>query len=373
MRIGVTFFLRKGDDSVWNNGGAQHCAFLVFALRAAFGKENVIAVNAGDGVSSPSSMLSKVGIECEPISDALVDSLDVLVEMAGQVSAEHVERVHARGGRAVGFKFGNAYVIDGERAIHGKPAGAIFNGARFDAIWTNAQHVATCRSYWETCYRAPVRVVPHIWSRAFLDRSLTELPEGVAFGYVHRPGPQRVAVMEPNVNIVKMAHIPMLICERVHRQSPGSLSEVYVSNALHLKESETFRSFAGNLDIVRDKVASFEGRFCAPWFLARFTDIVVAHQWENGLNFAYYDALAGGYPLIHNSDLLPRGVGHYYPGFDADQGAYALHNALAVHGNRALHEAYVDRARDFLSTVEATSGHNVEAHRAAVHALFAAP
>jgi hypothetical protein len=54
-------------------------------------------------------------------------------------------------------------------------------------------------------------------------------------------------------------------------------------------------------------------------------DAVVAHHWEWGQNYAYYDALYGGYPLIHNSEyLLKDGVGIYYPEFSATKGGDAL-------------------------------------------------
>ncbi|QQX88401.1 DUF2827 family protein [Cupriavidus necator] len=53
--------------------------------------------------------------------------------------------------------------------------------------------------------------------------------------------------------------------------------------------------------IVQAGKASFEARYSTPYFLARFTDVVVTHQWENGLNYLYYEAAYGRYPLVHNS------------------------------------------------------------------------
>ena len=97
----------------------------------------------------------------------------------------------------------NAFVIDAERVIHGKDAGAIFNGAQFDEVWTNPQHVTTCASYWETCYRCPVRVLPHIWEPLFIDATIREFPEGLSFGYRPGAGKKRIAIFEPNTNVVK--------------------------------------------------------------------------------------------------------------------------------------------------------------------------
>lgn len=365
MRIGLTFFLTPG-RSIWANGAAQHCAFLLETLRRVPGAE-VVALNGGEDVPAPASMLLD-GVDFERVDDA-VGELDLLVEAGAQVSAANVARVRERGGRAVTLKFGNAFVIDAERVIHGKPPGSVVNGARFDEVWTNAQHVETCSSFWAATYRCPVRVLPHVWSPTFVERAVSEFPLGLAWGWRPREGKQRVAVFEPNANIVKTCFVPLLACELLHRARPELLGEVWVMNALALKEHETFSKWAGSLDVVRDNVASFEGRHCGPWMLAAHADAVVAHQWENGLNYAYYEALHGGWPLVHNSPLLPDGVGYRYRGFDAHHGAEVLAGALDGHAARL--PEYEARARAFLATVSATTPENVAAHARAIEELFA--
>lgn len=364
MRIGITFFLRK-DGSIWSNGASQHCVFLWSLLRAA--GHDVVAINGGEAdAPSPKMMLKSLQLDFSKL-DEVVDTLDVLIEMGAQVSAEHVARVQKRGGKAVTYKVGNAFVIDAERVIHGKPAGAIFNGARFNEVWTNPQHVRTCASYWETCYRCPVRVLPHIWDSTFIDAAIAEFPVGLTFGYRPGPGKKRVGIFEPNSNIVKTCTIPMLVCEEAYRRAPELLGEVFVTNSEQHKAHLTFERFAMNLDIVKAGLASFEGRFNMPWFLAKHTDVVVAHQWENALNYAYYDALYGGYPLVHNSDMLP--VGYRYEGFDVSSGTDALLLAMSQHDTRQ--GEYHDEAWRFLNdTVRATAPVNITAHEAAISRLF---
>jgi hypothetical protein len=363
---GITFFLHRGEESIWTNGGVQHCAFLWLLLRKA--GHRVIAINGGDGDSDkPPSMLAALGIEFVRFHD-VADDIDVLIECGAQVSAEEVERVHRHGGKAVAFKYGNAYVIDTERVIHGKPAGSIFNGGRFDEVWTNPQHVDTCASYWETMYRCPVRVLPHIWDPCFVNATLAQFPPGLVFGYQPGRAKKRVATFEPNSNIVKSCTIPMLVCENAYRRRPELLGDVYITNAEKLKGHLTFQRFAGALDIVKDGLCSFEARYNTPWFLAKHADAVVSHQWENGLNYAYYDALYGGYPLVHNSPMVP--VGYRYHGFDAQGGADALIDALEHHD--ANGHDYCRAAARFLDTVRATAPANVDAHDRALTSLLAA-
>ena len=62
--------------------------------------------------------------------------------------------------------------------------------------------------------------------------------------------------------------------------------------------------FARALDIVNHGMATFEGRFAIYEYMAHYGDGIVSHHWENGQNYLYYEALYGGYPLIHNSEFI---------------------------------------------------------------------
>ncbi len=72
---------------------------------------------------------------------------------------------------------------------------------------------------------------------------------------------------------------------------------------------------------------------------------------------------------MHNSELLPRGVGYYYEGFDAADGGAALVRAIEGHDARA--DEYRATASSFLSTVRVAAPANVEAHTRALAALYA--
>jgi hypothetical protein len=365
MKVGLTFFLSRTSGSIWNSGAVQQCVFLWMLLCRCPGVERVFAVNGGDADSpAPGLMLGGLGIEFARPEDVL-DEVDVYVEAGAQtLTPEMAERVRRRGGRTVSYKFGNAYVIETERVIHGAKPGAIVNGARFDEVWTNPQHANTCASYWEVAYRCPVRVLPQVWEPTFLLAAISEFQPGLQFGYRPRPGKKRVAIFEPNINIVKTCVVPMLACEVAHRERPDLLGEVYVTNAERIKDHLTFRKLAASLDVVRDGVCSFEGRFNFPWFMAKHADAVVSHQWECGLNFAYYDALLGDYPLVHNSPLLPAGVGYRYDGFDCAGAGRALVDALEHHDERL--PDYRRSSKALLGSLSSSWPENVRAYSAAL-------
>jgi Protein of unknown function (DUF2827) len=102
--------------------------------------------------------------------------------------------------------------------------------------------------------------------------------------------------------------------------------------------------------------------------MAANVDAVISHHWENGQNYLYYEALHGGYPLIHNSHLIGD-CGWRYHDFDCEEAGLALRRAFAAHD--AELPAYRERARAFLATLDPEAGHNVHIYTAAIERLYA--
>jgi hypothetical protein len=367
VKIGITIFPPKTGFSFWSNGAHQNCMFLWRCLRA--GGLDVVMINGGDGDAPSTESLPPElrAVQFVRMEDA-IDEIDVLIEAGAQVSAENVARIRDRGGRAFSYKFGNALAIDAERAMRDESVGSIFNGARFDEIWTTTQHTATCGAYWEISHRCPVRVLPHIWDPCFVDALAADCRKvGLTTGYQPGRAKKRIAIFEPNINLIKTAHVAMLICESAFRKRPELFDRVLVMNAQHLRERLQFKSFAGNLDIAKTMaddghaIMTFEPRFNTPWFMSAHADVVVSHQWLPAPNYLAYDVLRLGYPLIHNAEGMP---GYFYPAFDAINGGDVLIDALTTHDDRV--EQYRNDAEAFLATRRSTSHENVEAHRAAL-------
>ena len=66
-------------------------------------------------------------------------------------------------------------------------------------------------------FRAPVRLMPHLWSPMVLEKAMARAGDDKRFDY--EPGRKhwRVAIFEPNICMVKTSFIPMLGCEAAHR------------------------------------------------------------------------------------------------------------------------------------------------------------
>jgi hypothetical protein len=216
--------------------------------------------------------------------------------------------------------------------------------------------------------RAPVKVLPHIWISLFFEKSIKELADNnINFGYkpnfIHK---KRISNFEPNTSVVKTCYIPILICEHLYREDKNLIDHVYLCNTFDKKDRYSFHNFIGRTDLVKDNVMTVEARYLISDFLSRYTDVIIAHQWENALNYAYYEALYGGYPLIHNSKMLP--VGYYYDEFNAEQGAEILKSVIYNHDLN--HEEYVNSAHIFLETLSIDSAENIKAHENAIKNLM---
>lgn len=373
-KIGITFNLEAKVTDIWANGANQNVIHLYHLLQHSSIVEDVILVSWGpEKRTTPPDgfMLEGLNLKYAYVED-VIDQLDVLIEGTLVIEPHQVTRMHEHGGKVVCYKMGNDFIMDMEKFLFDKKAGRVFNGTLFDSVWMIPQHENTCRSYFSIMYRCPAYVVPAIWSPVFCDQVIKRIKEqnNLEFGY--KPDPEkkakRIASFEANINVVKTCFTPVLIAEQAYREAPEKIKNVYLCNTYDKKDNPTFFNFIGRTNLVKNGVMTVEGRYQMPDFLTRYVDIVLSHQWENGLNYAYNDALYGGYPFVHNSTLLPKGVGYYYEGFDAFHGADVLLNVIDNHDKH--HEEYQKRANAFLETLLPSNPINIAIYEREIQRLF---
>ena len=368
LKVGISLFVRKGNQSLWENGIFQNCLFLAQLLQRSPRVSEVLLVAGGGGGDEADAMAFLKESPVPVINmDAAMHQLDLMIEMSAQLSKDWMIAFRQTGRKVVSMRVGNDYVIDIERMVFNKPNGLLITGAPYDEVWTLPEYINTCVPYFASTFRAPVRVVPHLWSPELLERAMQEAGSVGQFGY--QPGRKRwrMGMFEPNVCMVKTSHIPMLVCEVAHRTQPDITERVQVYNTVHLKEDPVFNGFAHSLDIVRHGIATFEGRFPIWQLLSKQCDAVISHQWENAQNYVYYEALYGAYPLIHNSHLIGD-CGYRYHGFDCEEGGRALCEAFAAHDRNLA--SYRSQASDFLATLHPLAAANILAYTQAIEQLY---
>ncbi|KVD75512.1 hypothetical protein WI89_08125 [Burkholderia ubonensis] len=296
-----------------------------------------------------------------------VSTLNVIIEMDAPLDPTWAVEFRALGGRAVSMRMANDYVIDLERMLFQPPLLMPSTEVRYDAVWTLPAYERIGASYWHSTFRAPVRIVPPLWSPVLIEREARQRPHAPPFNY--RPARQRwrVAVFEPDHSLVESTCVSLLCCEALHRENPAALDQVRVFNTQHLGGHRGFVDFIRTLDLGRHRLVSLEGRFPFAHLVAGEFDAVVCHQWESAPHARHYEALWGGYPMIHNSSWLGA-CGYRYTDFDSEAGGRALRRAVCEHDG-AL-DTYRRQARKFLRRLDPLDDTNVQAYGAALAALY---
>jgi hypothetical protein len=346
LRIGITIGLHHEAESLWNNGIKQNAVFLAEALKHCPSVASVVLVNTTAVPITPALPWDQAQWPTVSFQEAK-DSVEVLIELGGQIDAAQTDHLKRRGARLVSYCCGSEYVQAMESMLFGKPLWGrnLFINQRYDDIWMVPQVAHMNQPYFEVLRRTEARAVPFVWSPVFVEERSRTLPQ--AGIYQPHPGPRRLSVMEPNINVVKFCLYPILIAETAYRARPDVIALLQVTNAERLaRENMEFITLMNQFDLVREHKAVFLGRHETPAFLAQNTDIVISHQWENPLNYFYLEACWQGYALVHNAHLCAD-LGYYYEGNDVAAGSARLLEAIDMHDAQATR--YRERQRNVIA------------------------
>lgn len=328
LRIGITVpsGIEDGVAALWASGVHQNAVFL---CRLLSGLPSVawagLLTHPGPG---PSRLAEPFGLKSAGLSEALGE-VDILIELGMRADKSMMEAFRGRGGRLVSYMAGNAMVMNLESLANRTAHGEIVDHAGYDAVWITPQHWHMNAAYARLTRSANVQMVPHIWHPCVIEA--LKLRSGSRFAWSPPQAGWRLGIFEPNVNVLKTFHFPLLVCEQAFRLDPAQISSVLMFGASHLSSVPHFSEFCAALDLFRAGRLFAEVRHPLVSVLGVHVDAVVTHQWENALNYLYWDTLHGGFPLVHNA-LPLKAAGYYYPAFDPVAGGRTLADALSGHG-----------------------------------------
>jgi hypothetical protein len=294
--------------------------------------------------------------------DPNIDNIDfkIVFQMGLTIPFDLLKKLKEKGCKLISYKCGNDYIFDMEHVLFSSkptnwPQHADFSNKQyFDQTWSIPQMENTNFYYWKTLYRCPVLVVPFIWSPKAIETacSISKI-DGL---YKKKGDEKSIAIFEPNINIFKYALPAVLVCENAYRNiSHEKINKVYITNALKPKEENKnkygnfdylqFSRMTYSLNLYIDKKLSVENRHQTIYFMSKYADIAVSHQWENPLNYLYLDLAWMGWPILHNAHLC-KDVGYYYEGFNYEEGGKVLEDIIKNHDNNV--EEYTRRNRKII-------------------------
>ena len=355
--VAITVGLSRNNEYLWYNGIKLNALYMLRLLRNS-GKYNAFLVNTTSKDITEFSWNTDE-FPTYHISDML-DDIDVLISIGGQINMDTTLYLKSMGTKIVSYKCGDEYTLRMEHIIFNKDykKTKIWANPYYDEIWMVPQIYEQNYYYSKRLHKNKnVKSVPFIWSSVFLDEINKQL--NGSCDYVPNGKGKSIAIMEPNNDVLKYCMYPMLIVDNAYEIEPSLIKHLYVTNTSSIRSNNLFVDIVTHLDIVKDGIATFEDRYNTAFFLSKYADIVVSHQWDNPLNYAYLDVVYFGHPLLHNA-MLCKDIGYYYDRFDGDEGTKQLLRILREHDDN--HEEYVEKNKQVLSRYDADNEKNIDAY-----------
>lgn len=207
-------------------------------------------------------------------------------------------------------------------------------------IWHLDNHWSTTANYIETLNQnmLPIRETKITWSPMFI------LNNGKLPLYIQpiECNTLDIVIMEPSLGYAKSAWIPLVICESLYQTNPSIINKVYLFNKP--QDGTQAIQMIHRLSIWKDKKLRLLNRIPINDMLDFFSDtkkhgnnhvVFLSHQINVPLNYAYFDTMYTGFPLVHNSHMLNNEKqGSYYE--TVEQGVAALINTMTLNIDSAM-------------------------------------
>jgi hypothetical protein len=364
MKIGITASIRK-NGSIWLNGILQNTLMMYDLLQQIDFVEYVSVIHIGEVLEEYHYPLEQYNIEQWKNADQLTDRFDLIISLGAMPPKHALDKfLEKEGNKYVMYKGGNTLVNNMEMIMYdGLSAWPKIknstlvetNYSRVDEIWMVPQQEFHNKQYYEVAYNTKSRVVPFVWSSKFIEEdNQNEIKNGNKSAVFNPENIEKwkVVSFEPNMGLLKnMIPITWSI-EHAYKTNKDWLDVFISTNAKGLMKNKQLLDTVKNLEIAKDKKLKLEPRWTIVTALAKFTDMVVSHQWGNPLNYAYLDAVYFGYPLVHNAHLC-RDIGYYYEGFNVKDAGDQIIKVTKQHINDTN---YLNRQREIIKryTIENT-------------------
>lgn len=348
MKIGITLDM---STAFWASGMQQHITFL-YDLFKRIGHECHYIVK-----EKPKNKIhfKHTGMLFTDLMEDGNEKFDLLIIAGYDIPANAVKKLKQRNEKlkVIVAHFGHKLNIDTFNTIfstrypnkHYELNPKSF-GKDIDQIWILPHHESG-KEYIKTYYgNDNVITTPMIWEPSFVQEEINKLKNKNLSPFFKKEFSKKVCIFEPNINMLKTCMVPLMICERLEFRKPNNIESINVFCAERIRERKYFEAFVKRLDILQKKdFCYFNNRWSSLDALSKFGSVIVSHQEDNQYNYANFEQLYMGLPLIHNCPDLCD-IGYYYEKHDILGGSNQLYSAMINH--EEVQDQYTQQAREKL-------------------------
>jgi hypothetical protein len=288
MKIGLCISIDSPTESLFTNGVRQNAIFCFETFRLF---SSCYFINLGKQKDLSASPWNQYNKWIRSLDD-LIDNLDICIISCAYPSEEQI----------VFHNMGPDYHIFAELSLYTNDRLTYFGNKRmYDQVWASPHIYPANQYYLETVFNCDCVEAPYIWSPMFLE------PISKPVNLIQ----PNIGVFEANISVVKNCFEPLMIVDQLYKINPNGFQKAYFFCCQELRKKKVFVDFVLDLSSQKGKKLFFESRISINEALEKYTDVVLSHQRELGLNYLYLDVAWNGVPLIHNSKYI-KDLGLYY-------------------------------------------------------------
>ena len=353
-KVGVSFDMHGPVSTLFCNGIKQNALYFYDLLLntgydCSLIVENLLWSNINTEIGNDYKLIKQ--------SDLLTHEYDIVFIFGCQIKPTLLKYLKHMDTKIVFYVCGNHYLLNSEKILYNCEAcssndnhaiGYKSEMGIYDEVWIIPQNMRQNKYYLQTMLKTKCIEAPFIWSAKSIELSskINNMPIE-EFLYKKRTLHKKIAIFEPNMSVMKWALPALLVCENAYTSKlvDKSIDHVYITNTGGDKKTFTsrFNNLISTLDMKKNGIISIEARYNTLLFMNKYADIAVSHQWENPLNYLYFDLAWMGWPIIHNAHLC-KDVGYYYEGFNYEEGGRVLSDAILNHDQN--HNEYLVKNRE---------------------------
>lgn len=363
IKIGITLDIPSCYTNLFSNGINQNSLFFCETLlNCGFSVKFIVR----DDYMEEDDLLDKLfydeRFEYCMLKDSVKEQFDIFFIFGYMIGTREIEILREMGTKIIPYFCGNDYLMDTEKILYNqhpdKDGFKHLDSQEFEEIWSIPQMYEMNKDYWEIIYNTKCREIPFIWSPRVLYQ-LEKLHEASYF-YSKKKMQKNIAILEPNISIMKWALPSVLICEKCYNDISKDSSiqqdidKLVITNIKEKTEGilndfneDAFDKFFEKFSLSKKDKIIKTPRYPLFHALEKYDiDIVVSHQWGNPLNYLYMDLAWMGYPIIHNASLCSD-IGYYYADFNYNDGSEIL--SLVIQGHDEYLKEYTFENRKILN------------------------